>query len=118
MSRAGPKSRAASPFSVAANPPGVIRHCTPSKRASGKPPPRLDATLKAPCAAPPALMDSTGALAEDNCSSPPLAGRAVSGRSRTSSTPALSLTSRTWGASRAKTPSARFNSASSGMSSA
>ncbi|MNH96835.1 hypothetical protein D3C73_495160 [compost metagenome] len=118
MSRAGPKSSAASPCKRAAKPPGVSRHRTPSNLASGRPPPRVDARLKTPFASSPAARANAGPVAADSLSSPPLTGRAVIGRSRASSTPALSPTRRSWGASRAKPPKARFSSASSGTSSA
>ncbi|MND92046.1 hypothetical protein D3C80_841900 [compost metagenome] len=117
MLRAGPKSNAARPSRAARKPPGVRLHDGTAICASGRPPPRWAVMFKAPPPDWPASAANRGVSAALSVSSPPLFGRAVIGRVRVSSVPALPAASLTLGASRAKAPSARFNSAISGRSS-
>ncbi|MNL05958.1 hypothetical protein D3C87_1265770 [compost metagenome] len=73
--------------------------------------------FRAPPPAWPASAANRGVAADDRVRTPPLAGRAVIGRVRVSSVPALPAASFTPGASSEKAPSARFSSAISGRSS-
>ncbi|MNU85009.1 hypothetical protein D3C71_747420 [compost metagenome] len=117
MLRAGPKSSAARPSSMARKPPGVRLHDGTAIDASGRPPPRCAVMFRAPPPDWPASAANRGVRAGVSVSSPPLVGRAVIGRVRVNSVPALPAASLTPGASRAKAPSARFSSAISGRSS-
>ncbi|MNS22389.1 hypothetical protein D3C72_541790 [compost metagenome] len=117
MLRAGPKSSAALPSSVARKPPGVRVHDGTAICASGRPPPRCAVRLRAPPPDWPASAANRGVRAGAMVSRPPLAGRAVIGRVRVSSVPTLPVDSLKPGASMAKAFSARFSSAISGRSS-